>query len=61
MQAEHAPLREDANGNLEGCALTGPPHQRWRRDASQTPEVLWGQQIRDTCVHSPAGGLRSFS
>ena len=40
MQAEHAPLREDADGNLPGHAPPGPSHQRWRRDALQPPEVL---------------------
>ena len=61
MQAEHAPSREDANVNLPGYALLGPSHQRWRRDALQPDEVLRAQQMRDTCVHFPAGGLRCVS
>ena len=34
-------LREDAYGTLPGLwFLPGPPHQCWRRDALQPPEVL---------------------
>ena len=28
MQADVAPSREDGYGNLPGCVLPGPPHQR---------------------------------
>ena len=61
MQPDLAPMREDANGDIPGCALLGYPHQRWRRDASQPPEVLQLRQERDTCVHIPVGRLRCVS
>ena len=54
-------VQEDANGDGPGNAHLGPPHQRWRRDALQPPEVPRDQPTRDTCAHSPTGGLRCVS
>ena len=39
VQLGHASLDEDANSDRPGSAPCGPPHQRWRRDALQPPEV----------------------
>ena len=61
MQADPAPLREDADRNLSGCVLLGHLHQRWRRDASQPPEVFQRQLVRDTCVDISVGGFRCVS
>ena len=61
VQADLAPLREDTNKNIPGCAVSGPLHQRWRRDALRPLEILQPRQERDTCVHTPEGGLRRVS
>ena len=61
VQADLAPLRENAYGNIPGCVLPGPPHQRWQRDSSQPPKILQLHQARDTCVHIPTGVLRCVS
>ena len=61
VQADLAPLREDSCVNIPGCALPGPPHQRWRRDAPQPLEILQPRQGMETCVHIPEGGLRCAS
>ena len=60
VQADLAPLREDAFDNIPGCVLLGPPHQRSRRDALQPPEILQPRQERDTCVHIPEDSLRGL-
>ena len=61
VQADMAQLRENAYRNIPGDALLGPPHQRWRSDALQPPEILQHRQERDTCAHLPEGGLRCVS
>ena len=61
VQGDLAPLREDSYVNIPGCALPGPPHQRWRRDAPQPLEILQPRQGMDTRVHIPEGGLRCVS
>ena len=49
VQPGHTPLQEYANSDRLGGAPSGPPHQRWRRDVLQPPEVP--RPVRDTCVH----------
>ena len=61
VQADMAQLRVNAYRNIPGDALLGPPHQRWRSDALQPPEILQPRQERDTCAHLPEGGLRCVS
>ena len=51
-QPEHSLLQEDANCDRPENAHHGPPHQRWRRNALQPPEVLRDLPIRDMCSHS---------
>ena len=49
---------EDPVGEHPGDALPTFPHLRWRRDALQPPQVQQDGAGRNTCVHSPDGGLR---
>ena len=53
--------QEDFNdGHLENVHLA-PPHLRWRRDALQLPEIQRVCLDRNTCAHTPEGGLRCIT
>ena len=49
---------EDPNDEHPEEALPTPPHLRWRRDTLQPPHMRRGSLDRNTCVHTPDGGLR---
>ena len=44
IQPEHSPSHEDANSDCRETLIL--PHQRWRRDVLQPPEVLRSQPTR---------------
>ena len=56
VQAHVLPLHEDAHDPAPACALAGPGHHRWRRDALQLPEVLQPCWERVTCAQKPERG-----